>query len=334
MGSKLSNGAIYRKVLTFSLRRLLISILYIAMLVGLTAGGFIITDKFLDMNGGGLIGMGIGLVIAIVFIAIISHFFMYVVKAGQIAVITKAVTENQLPANAWQEGKAAVKERFLTVALYYAATNIIKALFRELGKAITAVGEAVGGDTGGTVGSVISVVIDTIISYLCDCCLGWVFYRKDQSAFKATCEGAVIFFKRGKTFLKNMGRVFGIGLVSLIGIGGAFFGLFYVIVLQFPQAITVLANEIKELAADSEPNTVINILSNPTSLTIAIAVIAAFFLWSIVHGTFIKPFVLVGVIRNYMDAAVESIPETSEFDILEKHSKKFKKYKEKHANEL
>ncbi len=334
MNSKLSNGAIYRKVLTFSLRRFWVSLIYIAMLVGLTAGGFIITDKYINMKGSGLIGMGVGLVIACVFIAIISHFFMYVIKAGQIAVITKAVTEDKLPENAWQTGKAAVKERFGTIALYYAATGIIKGIFHELGKVITKVGEAVGGDAGGTVGSVISIVIDTIISYLCDCCLGWVFYRKDESAFKATCEGAVTFFKNGKTFLKNMGRVFGIGLASLIGIGGAFFGIFYLIALQFSASITTLANEIKELAAKGEPSKVMDFLSSPTTLTIAIAIVLALIVWSIIHGTFIKPFVLVGVLRNYMDSAVQSIPDSSEFDILEKHSKKFKKYKKQHANEL
>lgn len=334
MNSKLSNGAIYRKVLTFSLRRLIFSIIYVAMLVALSAGGFIIADKFFAFNGSGMVGMGAGLVIGIVLVAILSHFMMYVIKAGQIAVITKAVTEDEIPENPWQTGKQMVKERFATVAIYYAATSIIKAIFNELGKAITAVGEAVGGDAGGTVGSAISIVINTIVAYLCDCCLGWVFYRKDQSAFKATCEGAVTFFKHGKTFLKNMGRIFGIGIVSLIGIGGAFFGIFYVIALQFQGPITRLANEIREFSANSEPNKVIDILSNTTTLTIAIAVVLALILWSIIHSTFVKPFVLVGVLRNYMATAVENIPDSSEFSILEKHSKKFKKYQKEHAAEL
>ena len=334
MGSNLSNGDVYRKVLTFSLRRLLFSIIYIAMLVGLTAGGFLLADKLWHCDGSGLVGMGIGFVIAIVFIAILSHFLMYVIKAGQIAVITKAVTEDKLPDNCWQTGKEMVKERFATVAVYYAATSIIKGLFQELSNAITSVGQSIGGDSGGAVGSAIGIVINTIVSYLCDCCLGWVFYRKDQSAFKATCEGAVTFFKNGKTFLKNMGRVFGIGLVSLLAIGGAFFGIFYVIVLQFPNALTSLANEIKEVAASNTDEKWLQILSNPTTLGIAIAVVLALIVWSILHSTFVKPFVLVGVLRNYMSTAIENIPDASEFSILEQKSKKFKKYKEKHADEL
>ena len=51
--------------------------------------------------------------------------------------------------------------------------------------------------------SVISSVISVVVSYLCDCCLGWVFYRQDVKSAKATCEGAVLFFKHWKTLAKN-----------------------------------------------------------------------------------------------------------------------------------
>ncbi len=333
MGQNLSNGDIYRKTLTFSIRRLIFCVIYIIILAALTAGGFIIADKFIKGSGMGLVGMGIGFVIALVLIGIISHFFMYVFRAGQIAVMTKAVTEDCLPDNCWEAGKAAVKERFATVAIYYAATSVIKGLFRELGNAITKIGESVGGESGNAVGSAISIVINTIVEYLCDCCLGYVFYRKDESAFKATCEGAVTFFKYGKTFLKNMGRIFGMGLASLILIGGAFFGVFFLILGNFSSSIAVLANELSELR-NADNQSVINFLSDPGNLTIAIAAVLALIVWSIIHGTFIKPFVLVGVLRNYMTTAIENIPDASEFGILEKHSKKFKKYKREHAGEL
>ena len=334
MNQNLSNGAVYRKVLGFSIRRLVFAIIFIAMLGGLTYGGFILGKKFFHFSGAPLAGMGIGVVIAIVLIAIISHFFMYVIKAGQIAVIMKAVTEDKIPDNPWQTGKSMVKERFGTVALYYAATSIIKGIFGELGHAITKVGEAIGGDTGNAIGSAISIVINTIVNYLCDCCLGWVFYRREQNAFKATCEGAVTFFKYGKTFLKNMGRIFGIGLASLILIGGAFFGIFYFVALQFPHYIEVLAIEIRKLSEGAEPNKIISFLSNETTLTIAIAAVGALIVWSIIHSTFVKPFVLVGVLRNYMNTAIEHIPDPSEFDVLEKNSKKYRKYKKEHAADL
>ncbi len=330
MKPNLSNGEIYRKTLTFSLRRFVFNFFMVIIVVALSTGGFILTDR---MVGQGLYGLGVGLIIACVFVAILSHFFSYILKAGQIAVMTKAVTEDQLPDDIYGTGKAIVKERFATVALYYAATSIIKGIFNELGHVITKVGESVGGDAGNAVGSAISIGINVVVGFLCDCCLGWVFYRREIGAFKATCEGAVIFFKHGKTLLKNLGRMFGMGILSLLLIGGAFFGIFYVIVLQFPASVNALSREIGELLKNGEPTKWGDILTNPTYLGIAIAVIFAFFFWLIIHGTFVRPFILVGVMRNYMATAMQDIPDESEFSILEKNSKKYKKYKKKNALE-
>ena len=207
----MTNKEIYKKTLCFSLRKLLFDTLTVILLVALTVGGFVLLDK---TTGKGLIGLAIGFIIGIIVIAIVTRFVSYALKAGQIAMMTKGITEGQLPDNVYQEGKKAVKERFATVAGFFALTSLIKGIFNQLGRGITALGNAIGGDTGGAVGSAISSAIQVIVAYLCDCCLGWVFYRKEQKTVKATLEGAVLFFKHGKTFAKNAGRIFGMGLAS------------------------------------------------------------------------------------------------------------------------
>ena len=329
MEPRLSNGEIYKKTLTFSLKRFVFNLVMLIVILALSAIGFLLTDKIV---GQGMYGLGVGLLIGIIIVGVLSHFFSYVFKAGQIAVMTKAVTEDQLPEDVYGTGKAMVKERFVTVALYYAATRVIKAIFNELGRVISKVGGSVGGDTGNAIGSAISTAISVVVGFLCDCCLGWVFYRKDIGAFKATCEGAVIFFKHGSTLLKNLGRMFGMGIASLLVIGGAFFGGFFVIVSQFSAPITAISNEIREFTKDGKDKW-IEILSNPTSLTIAICVVLALIVWGIIHGTLIRPFILVGVMRNYMATAVQDIPHESEFAILEQHSKQYRKYEKKYGME-
>ncbi|MBR5337452.1 MAG: hypothetical protein IK152_05660 [Lachnospiraceae bacterium] len=326
MEPKLSNGEIYKKTLTFSLKRFVFNLIMFIVIVALSAIGFLLSDRIV---GQGMYGLGIGILIGIVLVAVLSHFFSYIFKAGQIAVMTKAVTEDQLPEDIYGTGKAMVKERFTTVALYYAATSVIKGIFNELGRVITKIGEAVGGDTGSSIGSAISIAISVVVGFLCDCCLGWIFYRRDISAFKATCEGAVIFFKNGSTLLKNLGRMFGIGLASLVVIGGAFFGGFYVLVSQYSEPIKAISHEVSEFAKDGEHNKLIEIMSDPALLTIAICVVLALIVWGIIHGTLVRPFILVGVMRNYMATAVQSIPQESDFAILEEHSKKYRKYKMK-----
>lgn len=313
----MDNKEIYRKTLTFSLRRFLWDLASVVVIVIMAALGFLVADKAAN---NGLIGLLIGIVVALIIVAIASHFVSYIFKVGQIAMMTKGVTEGKLPNDVYGEGKKIVKERFVTVAVYYAATSAIKGIFNQLGNAITSVGQAVGGDAGSSVGSAISAVIQTIVRYLCDCCLGWVFYRKDESSVKATMEGAVLFFKHGKTFAKNMGRVFGMSLVSFLIIGGVFFGITYLITLAFPGAFAELAEAMRELGEDTP-----EFLTQAGNLQLIVGAIGGVTMWSILHSVFVRPFILVGVLRNYIESGKKEKITEDDYKELDKKSAKFKK---------
>ena len=322
----MDNKEIYKKTLTFSLRRFLWDAASLVIIIVVAAAGFFLAEKLASQ---GLIGLVVGIVIGIIVVAIASHFVSYVFKAGQIAMMTKAIADGKLPDDVYGEGKKIVKERFLTVAAYYAVTGVIKGIFNELGRAITAVGQAVGGDNGGAVGSTISGVIQTIVGYLCDCCLGWVFYKKDEKATKATMEGAVLFFKHGKTLMKNLGRVFGIGILSFVVIGGVFFGIFYLITLAMPGVFEGLAAEFANIAAGGEVE-MPEFLTNAQNLMLIAAGIGGVIMWGIIHSVFVRPFVLVGVLRNYIESGKNEKISDADFAELDKKSKKFAKL---HAEE-
>ena len=317
----MSNMDVYKKTLTFSLRRLLMSFITLLLFGALCGGGYLIMEK---VNNKGLIGIGIGAAIAIIIAIIISHFFAYALSAGQIAMITKGVTEDRLPDDVYHEGVKVVKERFATVAAFYLVTGAIKGIFRQIGNLITKAGSALGGDTGETIGSIISTIIQILIGYLCDCCLGWVFYRSDQPAARATCEGAVIFFKNGKTLLRNMGRIFGMGIVSFIVIVGIFGGICYLIFSNLGNVFNTLADEIVEAAQRAESQ-IPAFFTDPNNLALIAAGIVGVIIWSIIHSTFVRPFVLTGVLRNYMAAGVNNIPSEADFGSLDSKSPKFAK---------
>ena len=317
----MDNKQVYKATLCFSIRRILWDILGFLVLAALTAAGFYIADKTSDK---GLIGLAIGLIIGLVILVVFLRWVSYKYKAGQIAMMTKGVTEGELPEDVLGAGHQIVKSRFATVAAFFAVTSIIKGIFNQIGRGITAAGQAIGGDNGGTAGSVISSVIQVIVSYLCDCCLGWVFFRKDVKATKATLEGSVLFFKHGKTLAKNLGRVFGIGLLSLVAIGGAFSGIFYLIASRFPAVFNRLLQEITE-SANRTDVTIPAWLNSPTTLMIAAAVLAGVIIWSMIHSVFIRPFVLVGVLRNYIQSGIEDMPTEASFAMLDSKSAKFKK---------
>lgn len=324
----MTNKEIYTKTLSFSLLRVVWDIVAFLILGALSILGFVIAEKTMD---NGLVGLLIGFIIGVVIVVIMMRFVSYNFKAGQIAMMTKGIVEGKLPDKVLREGAAIVKRRFLTVAAFYAVTKAIKGIFNELGNAITKVGEAVGGDTGSTIGSAISAVISVVVSYLCDCCLGWIFYREDVKPVRATLEGAVLFFKHGKTFAKNMGRVFGIGLLSLLAIGGAFTGIFYLIFINFPQTFAALSAEVMEVAASAEKE-LPAILSNQQTFTLVCAIAAGVILWIILHSVFVRPFILTGVLRNYIESGKEEVPTESSFENLDSKSKKFAKlHKELYA---
>ena len=317
----MDNKSIYKKTISFSFWRVLWDLLALAAF-GLFAGaGFVIADK---SSNAGIIGLAIGAVLGGIAAGVILHFFAYTYKAGQIAMMTKGITEGKLPENVVKEGKEIVKGRFATVAAYYAITGAIKGIFRQIGNGITAVGRAVGGDNGGAVGGTIASIINTIIAYLCDCCLGWVFYKKDKGAVDATLEGAAIFFKHGKTLIRNLGRIFGISLISFLVIGGIFMGITYLIIQAFPEGMTEFSARIAENLARGGKE-VPEFIYNITLFNVVFSAIIGVIMWGILHSTFVRPFILIGVLRNFIKSGDETKISEADLKELDGKSKKFAK---------
>lgn len=324
----MTNFQVYKKTLSFSLIGFLVDLLVFVGFIAICALGFIIADKAFDK---GLIGLALGFVVAIVFSILMNIFVSNVLKAGHIAMITRGVTEDALPENVLSEGKKAVKERFATITAFIFITRAIKNIFRQIGRIVTKVGTAVGGETGGNIASIINSAVQVLLGYLCDCCLGWVFYRKDKNAARATCEGAAIFFKHGKTLFKNIVRIFGLGLLSLAIIGGAFFGIGYLISSNMLKgAFDSLAGEIAEASLRNDLD-VPQAFMEPKTLMLIVSGVAALFIWNIIHSVFVRPFILVGVMRNFTASGIKEMPTEAELNELDKKSPRFAKI---HANAI
>ncbi len=317
----MTNFQIYKKILSFSLFKLLVDFVSLAILIGACVAGFFIANA---STSRALIGLVIGFVIGIILAILISVFISNRIKAAQIAMMVKGITEGQLPERSFSEGFKEIKGRFGKITAFFFVTNAIKGIFRQIGQAINKIGTAIGGNVGNGITSAIDSAVQTLLSYLCDCCLAWTFYRKEQNTAIAACEGAVIFFKHGKTLVRNVGRIFGLGAASFLLIGGAFFGISFAIFYQFPGIFQGLANEILEVAARNGGE-VPNWITNTTVLTAFITGIGAIVLWSFVHDVFIRPFILVGVMKNFMEAGMKDTPTEKDFAELDARSPRFAK---------
>ena len=323
----MTNYQVYKKTLSFSLVDFLVGLVALAIFVGCCTVGYIAADG--KGEGSALIGLLIGAVIGILLTVAINYLVSYRIKAAQIAMITKGVTEDELSDHTFKAGFEEIKGRFTKIALFFFVTNAIKSVFRQIGRGFNRVGTALGGQVGDSITSAIDSAIQSLIGYLCDCCLGWVLFRRDQNAASAACEGAVIFFKHGKTLIRNVGRIFGMGAASFILIGGAFFGALYGIFTLVPNTFAILSNELIEIFANSDTGEIPEIVSNPLYLTLFIAGIGAIVLWSMVHSVLIRPFILVGVMRNFMAAGQAEMPTEADIIELEKKAPKLAKLRNK-----
>ena len=313
----MTNFQIYRKTLSFSFVRFLIDMGAFLLMGGITVGGLFLGNA-INKEVGAIIGIIVGLILGIIAMSLITFFISNRYKAAQIAMMVKAVDEGKLPDHPYKEGKAIVKSRFKSIALFFFITNAIKSVFKQLGRTMTGIAGAVGGEVGGSIGSAVDSAVQTLIAYLCDCCLGWVFFRSEENAAKAALEGAAIFFKRGKTLLRNVGRIFGMGFLSLLLIGGAFTGIFYLVAIQFPTQL----NQLMTMLADER-------IVDYHVLGIILAAIGGLIMWGIIHTVLIRPFILTGVLKNFIIAGKENRPTEADMAEVTKRAPKVAKLQEK-----
>ena len=318
--NNMTNFQVYRKTLVLSGVQFLVDLAILLVFGGLIAGG-----AFIGIAAGNvIIGLVVGLVLAIIAGILGSYLLSNRVKAAHIAMITKGVNENQLPDHVVKSGFAEVRGRFTSLTAFFFVTNAIKGIFRQVGRGINRIGTAIGGDAGNSITSAIDSAIQILIGYLCDCCLGWVIFRKDENTAKAACEGAVIFFKHGKTLIRNIGRIFGMGLLSLLLVGGLLFAAFFGIFSLFPSAFATLSQEVaKALADGGTPEPI-----DPVVFTVIAAAVGAVILWSTLHSVLVRPFILTGVLRNFMESGKADMPKESDFEAIAAKSPRFRKLQE------
>lgn len=327
----MGNFEIYRHTLRFSVVRLVRTVLCLFMLAALPLAAFFITNT-MGLDEVVCLGVtGVAFIVALIIFYLVAHYGGYLLTAGQVAMITEGVATGTLPADVYGEGKRAVKSRFVTASVYYGLWNVTRAITNEISAGMNAVARSIDGeDNAGPasiVAGILSAIMGVVLEYLNYCSLGWVFLHREQSAFKSTCDGAVIYFQNWKTLMKNAGKVIAVTLVSLAIIGGAFFGVFY-LVLGSIQPLTELLAQI-DASATLEDGTAV---PAGTSLIVLCGIIALV-LWSGLHGAFIKPYLLVSVMRRYIEAGRADAPRVDVYEKLAGMSKGFRKALDKAEGE-
>ena len=319
----MKNSEIYRRTLKFSVMRLVRTVLCLVLLAALPLVAFVATGMAGLDEMAQLAATGVAFIVALIVFYVVAHYGGYLLTAGQVAMITEGVATGELPEDTYEAGKRAVKDRFATASVYYGLWSVTKAITSEVSAGMNAIARGIDGDnsTGpaSVIAAIISAVVSVVLEYLNYCSLGWVFLHSEQSAFKSTCDGAVVYFQNWKTLMRNSAKVIAITIVSLALMGGAFFGVAY-LVLGSIEPLTTVLSQIDATATLEDGSAV----PAGTSLVVLCAVIALV-LWSGIHGAFVKPYILVSVMRRYIEAGRADTPQVDVYEKLSGMSKGFRK---------
>ena len=339
----MTSFSIYKSTFRFTLMRILTGLLSVLLIVGLPVIAFLVTGSAEDETR--IIVCIIALIAACIIVGLLSHFVGYIFRAGQIAVAANAIKEDKLPENAYEEGKAAVKKRFGTVAVFFAIEKVINAIVSQLTSGVTKLTDKLGknNDTVQTIGTVVSIVINAMLKFMCACCMGWVFIHPDTNAWRSALDGAILYFKNWKDLLKNTGKVIGFGLLSLILIGGLMFGASHLVMhnnsalVEMTEALETHLKEMdtQELAAtlsteeESTEKTAetVSFLQNLTAAQwrLIFEGVVALILWGIIHSALVDPYIMISVMNRYIPAGLANPPARENDSKLAELSKSYKK---------
>ncbi|MED9904479.1 MAG: hypothetical protein UFG06_09880 [Lachnospiraceae bacterium] len=211
--------------LALGVAMILFSLIMLAICVGIGS---------LAKEGGMIIAFWIWLVLVAGVFVWVNRYFGYMLKAGHVAMVTTAVTTGTLPENQLEAAKTMVKERFATANVYFVVDRLVSGAVSQLQKGLQKVDSLLGGIPGvSAVLSFAQMFVQIALGYVDECCLGYTFLHKEQSAFKSAADGVVIYFQNWKKLLKDAAIttliVLGISLAAfllpLLIFGGIFAAL-------------------------------------------------------------------------------------------------------------
>jgi hypothetical protein len=227
-------NVIFRKTMPFVWAKLLLGILTVVVSAAILA--ILLGIAWLFKSE------GVGLVLVIVWLSltgivrfVINHYIGFLIKAGHIAVITEAVTTGKVPKNQVAYGKEKVKERFVTANVYFLIDKLVGAAVRQIQRGIGKITGMMSSVPGmGAVSSLAKFYVSIALGYIDECCLGYTFYKKGQSAFKSAADGVVIYSQNIKTLLAGAAITMLIVVFGLAGITLVLFVVFGMLIRFLP----------------------------------------------------------------------------------------------------
>ncbi|WP_455666438.1 zinc ribbon domain-containing protein [Phocaeicola sp.] len=207
---------IYLKTLAFSWIKLGLGLLNMVIAVALFAILISISVLF-NSEGAGAVMFIVWLVLVGIVNFVLNHYIGYLVKAGHVAVISRAFKNGVIPDNPVAVGKEMVKDRFGTSNVYFMLDKLVAGSVKQLQRAL---GRITGGllgalPGGGSIQKLTELFLNISLGYIDECCLGYTFFRHDQNPYKSAADGVVIYAQNWKVLLKDAAKTTFVVILSL-----------------------------------------------------------------------------------------------------------------------
>mgnify|MGYP001041071338 FL=1 len=224
----------------------------------------------------------------------VQRYFGYMLKAGHIAMVTTAVTTGSLPDNQLEAAKSMVKERFATTNVYFVVDRLVSGAVSQLQNGLQKIDNVLGGIPGvSIVVSFAKMFVQIALGYVDECCLGYTFLHKEQSAFKSAADGVVIYFQNWKKLLKDA------ALTALIVMG-----------------ISLLAWLL--------PFIIFTAIFSAIGISWIFALFIGIMFAAVIRSSFVDSYMMVKMMVSYMEVAPTTQITFDLYDKLCKLSSKFK----------
>lgn len=248
-------------------------------------------------NGGGLwIAMIVWIILIGIANTVVNRYFGYLVKAGHVAMVATVVTTGTVPENQFQVATAMVKERFATTNVYLVVDKLVSGAVSQLQRVVGKIGGLLDSIPGvSSITNFLQMFIGIALGYVDECCLGYTFLNKEQSAYKSAADGVVIYFQNWKKLLKD-------ALITTVIVMGLSVAAWLLPFLLFWGIFGLFGMEMGWV----------------------FAFILGIFCSSIIKSAFIDSYMMVKMMVSYMEVAPTTEITFDLYDKLCKMSSKFK----------
>lgn len=263
-----------------------ISLVLLAIIMGITA----------KLHSGDAIVMAatIWLILTAAIYGVAMHYVGYMLKAGHVAVVATAITTGEIPDNVFEAGKQMVTERFVAANAYFVLDRMISGAVNQLQKTVGKIDQIFGNIPGvSAIVSFLQIFIGIALGYIDECCMGYTFCKKGETAFKAGCDGVVIYFQNIKHLLKSA-------------------------------LVTTLIVMVLSVVAWLVPFALFAAICSALKIHMLFAILLAMIVAGVLKTAFVDSYVMVRTMVAYMEVAPSTVITYDIYDKLCKLSSKFK----------